>query len=72
MLSTVSPEGPYLELAVQNASTPQVQKLWADEKDVLSMKLQVRVGGSFVWPPSHLRTGDIEKVVFVAGGVGIK
>ena len=32
----------------------------------------VRVGGSFVWPPPGLDVNQINRVVFVAGGVGIK
>jgi hypothetical protein len=32
----------------------------------------VRVGGSFVWPPASVRTDEIHRIVFVAGGVGIK
>ena len=31
----------------------------------------IRVGGSFVWPPRFYGEGQLKKVVFVAGGVGI-
>lgn len=31
----------------------------------------MRVGGSFVFPPSEIPVTDISRVVFVAGGVGI-
>jgi len=32
----------------------------------------VRVGGSFVWPPPGLDVNKIKRVMFIAGGVGIK
>jgi hypothetical protein len=32
----------------------------------------VRVGGSFVYPPTGVDPSTIEKAIFVAGGVGIK
>lgn len=38
----------------------------------MGSQLHVRVGGSFVFPPlNHARLNTIERVVFVAGGVGI-
>ena len=39
---------------------------------VLHKELRIRVGGSFVWPPPEIDTNHVQKVVFVAGGVGIK
>lgn len=63
---------PFLELAVQKATTAQVQRLWGGETEVLGMPLEVRVGGSFTWPPSTSGLKKIERVIFVAGGVGIK
>lgn len=41
---------------------------------ILNSTLNIRVGGSFVWPPPSLSTFEVKglkKVVFVAGGVGI-
>lgn len=65
-------EAPFVELAVQHASTPQVQRLWASQSEVLNMQLHVRVGGSFTWPPSGVNMANINRVLFLAGGVGIK
>jgi ferredoxin-NADP reductase len=39
--------------------------------EVLNQELQVRVGGSFVWPPPNVDLKEVKRVVFVAGGVGI-
>ena len=39
---------------------------------IKGQELQIRVGGSFVWPPPGLDGDQIQKVVLVAGGVGIK
>lgn len=39
--------------------------------DILNEALEVRVGGSFVWPPSRTSAAEIKRAVFVAGGVGI-
>lgn len=64
---------PYVELAVQNSpSNPPAAWLWRPTKEILGREINVRVGGSFVWPPATIPVGKIEKVVFVAGGVGIK
>ena len=32
----------------------------------------MRVGGSFIWPPPGLEVNRIKRVMFIAGGVGIK
>jgi len=62
----------YLELAVQQSpKNPPTAWLWRPIPEILDSELQVRVGGSFVWPPSFYGVGSIKKVVFVAGGVGI-
>jgi len=39
----------------------------------LERELQVRVGGSFFWPPKLARSAErrVKRAVFVAGGVGI-
>jgi len=60
---------PHLELAIQESpSNPPAAWLWRPEKDILGQVLQVRVGGSFVYPP---RGWSGKRVIFVAGGVGI-
>ncbi|KAJ9311308.1 hypothetical protein DTO271D3_8378 [Paecilomyces variotii] len=60
---------PYVELAVQNApSNPAAAWLWRPKKEILGKELNVRVGGSFIWPPAGFNTKDIRNVVFIAGG----
>ncbi|KAK3065790.1 hypothetical protein LTR53_018035, partial [Teratosphaeriaceae sp. CCFEE 6253] len=63
---------PYLELAVQRSKNPPAQWLWKPRDEILGAQLVVRVGGSFVWPPPRLDDTKIDRLVFVAGGVGIK
>ncbi|KAL4865689.1 hypothetical protein BDV12DRAFT_187975 [Aspergillus spectabilis] len=70
----MNPRGrePYLELAVQYApSNPASAWLWKPKEEILGKELSIRVGGSFVWPPSGVKLEEIRNVVFVAGGVGI-
>ncbi|KKK19443.1 hypothetical protein P175DRAFT_0511810 [Aspergillus ochraceoroseus IBT 24754] len=63
---------PYVELAVQNApANPASAWLWKPKEEILGKDLSIRVGGSFVWPPSSMDLEKIRNVVFVAGGVGI-
>ncbi|CRG92317.1 hypothetical protein PISL3812_09374 [Talaromyces islandicus] len=63
---------PYVELAVQNSpSNPPAAWLWKPTREILGREVNVRVGGSFVWPPATIPEAQIQKVVFVAGGVGI-
>ncbi|CAK4031626.1 oxidoreductase NAD-binding domain-containing 1 [Lecanosticta acicola] len=62
---------PYLELAVQKSTNPPAAWLWRPTEEILGSKLAVRVGGSFTWPPPHLDPQSIERLVLVAGGVGI-
>lgn len=38
----------------------------------MGKELSIRVGGSFVWPPSGIPLDKIKKIIFIAGGVGIK
>lgn len=46
------PQAPYLELAVKASPDNAIaQWLWKPADEILSRVLQVRVGGSFVWPP---------------------
>ncbi|GAD97839.1 hypothetical protein PVAR5_6521 [Paecilomyces variotii No. 5] len=63
---------PYVELAVQESpSNPAAAWLWRPKEEILGKELNVRVGGSFVWPPAGFNLKDIRNVVFIAGGVGI-
>jgi hypothetical protein len=61
-----------VELAVQATKNPASQWLWRPEQEILNKQLVVRVGGSFTWPPHDLDASKIERLVLVAGGVGIK
>ena len=64
---------PFLELAVQESpSNPPAAWLWRPSEEILGRELQVRVGGSFVWPPPGVNLDEIYRVIFIAGGVGIK
>ncbi|KAK3901852.1 oxidoreductase NAD-binding domain-containing protein 1 [Staphylotrichum tortipilum] len=79
--SSPSPEDPYLELAIQSSPTnPAAAYLFLPPSQLLHTTLQVRVGGSFVFPPPFLshrgghgdeQSGRLKKVVLVAGGMGI-
>ncbi|KAI1977996.1 hypothetical protein LOZ53_002698 [Ophidiomyces ophidiicola] len=64
-------EQPYIELAVQQSPNPAAKWLWLSEKEILGTEVQVRVGGSFVWPSpvteSHFPITDIRNIVFIAG-----
>ncbi|KAJ5779697.1 hypothetical protein N7457_007417, partial [Penicillium paradoxum] len=63
---------PYVELAVQNSpANPSAAWLWRPKENILGKELNIRVGGSFVWPPTGISISDVKNVVFVAGGVGI-
>ncbi|KID73030.1 Armadillo-like helical, partial [Metarhizium brunneum ARSEF 3297] len=64
---------PYLELAVQQSPENAVAAwLWQPAEKIIGSHLHVRIGGSFVLPPpSHPQLENIERIVFVAGGVGI-
>ena len=64
---------PYFELAIQKSpSNPPAAWLWRDVDEVQGKEVNVRVGGSFVWPPPGLDISKIKRVMFIAGGVGIK
>lgn len=64
---------PFLELAVQQSpDNPPAAWLWQPTDAILGKELHVRVGGSFVWPPPGVNVEKVKRVVFVAGGVGIK
>ncbi|KXT03585.1 hypothetical protein AC578_9996 [Pseudocercospora eumusae] len=66
-----SHSSPYLELAIQRSSNPPAQFLWRDTEEIIGSQLTVRVGGSFTWPTPHLDTKQIDRLVLIAGGVGI-
>ena len=68
-------EGPHgvIEIAVQAAPQNRVAAwLWKPLSNLLGQSLSLRVGGSFVWPPPNTDTASIQRLILVAGGVGIK
>ncbi|KAG0159755.1 hypothetical protein PDIDSM_7279 [Penicillium digitatum] len=63
---------PYVELAVQESpSNPSAAWLWRPKDEILGKEVSIRVGGSFIWPPTGVSINDVKNVVFVAGGVGV-
>lgn len=63
----------YVELAVQNSpQNPAAAWFFQPKSKILGSLLKVRVGGSFVWPPPGILPSQVKRLVFVAGGVGIK
>ena len=63
----------FIDLAVQHSpNNPPAAWLWQEKTKILNVPLFIRAGGSFVWPPPGIETELIERLVFVAGGVGIK
>ncbi|EXJ56585.1 hypothetical protein A1O7_06929 [Cladophialophora yegresii CBS 114405] len=73
--SIQSQEDPHIELAIQDSpSNPPAAYLWRPVSDLLDSTVSFRVGGNFVYPPPTLKREAcerIDRVVFVAGGVGI-
>ena len=72
--SLLSSQDPYIELAIQKSpSNPPAAWLWRPNESILGSELQVRVGGSFTWPPAQFQAEErkLKRAVFVAGGVGI-
>lgn len=62
-----------LELAVQRApQNVHAMYLWQHHSVSLGAKMLIRPGGNFTWPPPSVALRSIKKVVFLAGGVGIK
>ena len=51
---------------------PPAAWLWKRKEDIIGKEINIRVGGSFIWPPTGVNPRDIKNVVFIAGGVGIK
>ncbi|PLB55263.1 hypothetical protein P170DRAFT_432793 [Aspergillus steynii IBT 23096] len=73
-LSAIESQGrpPYVELAVQHApENPASAWLWQPQSEIQGKQLTVRVGGSFVWPPSGLNLEGVRNVTLIAGGMGI-
>ncbi|KAI8937643.1 hypothetical protein NX059_005348 [Plenodomus lindquistii] len=63
---------PYFELAIQKSpENPPAAWLWQPEEEIIGQEINVRVGGSFVWPPPGIDVKKIKRVIFIAGGVGI-
>jgi hypothetical protein len=64
---------PYFELAIQDSpNNPPAAWLWRPVEEIKGQEIKVRVGGSFVWPPPGMDVDKIKRVMFIAGGVGIK
>jgi hypothetical protein len=64
---------PFVELAVQDSpANPPAAWLWKPKSEIIGKEVNIRVGGSFVWPPTGVDLQKIKNVVFIAGGVGIK
>ncbi|CAK7228737.1 hypothetical protein SCUCBS95973_006982 [Sporothrix curviconia] len=66
----------YLELAIKKSpENPAAAWLWQDVQTILGETLQIRIGGSFVFPPPKAPASFLQdrsaRVVFVAGGVGV-
>lgn len=75
ILSTLASQGrpPYVELAVQESpKNPPAAWLWKPKDEIVGKEVNIRVGGSFVWPPNGTVVSKIKNVVLIAGGVGIK
>ncbi|KAK5662950.1 hypothetical protein OQA88_6362 [Cercophora sp. LCS_1] len=63
---------PYLELAIQQSpDNPPAAWLWQPVPQILHAPINVRVGGSFIWPPPVINLSTLKKAVFIAGGVGV-
>ncbi|OOQ91080.1 hypothetical protein PEBR_02411 [Penicillium brasilianum] len=63
---------PYVELAIQDSpANPPAAWLWKPKGEIVGKELNIRVGGSFVWPPTGVDVRKVKNVVFIAGGVGI-
>ncbi|TKX27483.1 oxidoreductase-like protein 3 [Elsinoe australis] len=61
----------YLELAIQKSKNPPAQWLWQPVDEISDSTIQVRVGGNFTWPPTPPIPTEINRLVLIAGGVGI-
>jgi ferredoxin-NADP reductase len=57
---------------VQRApGNPAAEWVWRREEEVKGQEVRVRVGGGFVFPPPGIEREEVERTVFVAGGVGV-
>lgn len=71
---TMNSTPPILELAVQDRPENAVAAwLWRPVDQIVGSRLRGRIGGSFIFPPEASLGGlqGIDKVVFIAGGLGI-
>ncbi|KAF8541275.1 hypothetical protein BDD12DRAFT_908819 [Trichophaea hybrida] len=69
---TSPPSSPTLSLSIRAApENPAAAWLWQKYEDVLGKEVKVRVGGAFVFPPPGVERGGVERVVMLAGGVGV-
>ncbi|KAF8253795.1 hypothetical protein K440DRAFT_656964 [Wilcoxina mikolae CBS 423.85] len=67
-----SSSSPTLSLSIRAApENPAAAWLWQKQEDVLGKEVKVRVGGAFVFPPPGVDRGEVERVVMLAGGVGV-
>ncbi|KAL2444396.1 hypothetical protein ABEF95_016521 [Exophiala dermatitidis] len=65
-------ENPHIELAIQCSPTnPPAAYLWRPAAEILNSPVSFKVGGNFVYPPPTTAPQKLDRVVFVAGGVGI-
>lgn len=73
--SNQSQQDPYIELAIQaSPDNPPAAYLWRPTSQILGSTVSFKVGGNFAYPPLTLSRQEcekIDKVMFIAGGVGI-
>jgi hypothetical protein len=56
----------------KSPNSPAAAWLWQHENTIFGSELQMRVGGSFVFPPPKIDLTGIDAFFFIAGGMGIK
>ncbi|KAI5856984.1 hypothetical protein BZA05DRAFT_415697 [Tricharina praecox] len=72
IITPPSRESTSFELSIGHApQNTAAAWLWREPAETLRQEVEVRVGGEFVFPPAGVRREDVERVVFVAGGVGV-
>ncbi|KAK4936307.1 hypothetical protein LTR10_022784 [Elasticomyces elasticus] len=68
-------DDPHIELAIQSSpGNPPAAYLWRPVPEIIDSTVTFRIGGNFAYPPltlSREQCESIERVVFIAGGVGI-
>lgn len=66
---------PHIELAIQiSPGNPPAAFLWRPVSEILNSTVSFKIGGNFVYPPmtyNRQECESIDRVVFIAGGVGI-